>query len=152
MRIAAATLSAVAALALMVAVPSAQEHPQEHPSGEKSKKSMNIQVLSKAIHGYVESDSELKGGYFLVYDPVAKKALPLKLDKVHEDKLATLGGGVYFACADFKAPDGTVYDLDVFMKGKPGHLEPTDVSIHKVAGEPRYTWKEEGGVWKKVDA
>ena len=36
------------------------------------------------------------------------------------------------------------------MKG-PGKdkLEVTEVSIHKEGGKERYTWYEEGGIWKK---
>jgi hypothetical protein len=137
------------AMILLAGVSAAQEHP-EHPSNDAKKESVTIEMLSKAINDYVQSDSKLKGGYFLVYDPVAEKPLRLTLDKVHEDKLATLGNDVYFACADFKAADGRVYDLDIFMKGGMGHLEATDVSIHKVAGEPRYNWTQDNGVWKKV--
>lgn len=143
----------VAAVAMIVlaAASGAQEHP-EHPTDDKANEPVTIEMLSKAIAEYVETDSKLKGGYFLVYDPVAETPLRLTLDKVHEDKLATLGNGVYFACADFKAADGRIYDLDIFMKGNGGGLDPTEVSIHKVSGTPRYNWTEENGVWKKVTA
>ncbi|MDH3197602.1 MAG: hypothetical protein OEO21_05115 [Candidatus Krumholzibacteria bacterium] len=152
MRLCHAAITAVMALALCVAAPRAQEHPQEHPSDKKATETVTIEMLSKAIANYVETDSKLKGGYFLVYDPVAESTLRLTLHKVHEDKLATLGDGVYFACADFKAPDGRLYDLDIFMKGDAGDLGASDVSIHKVEGKPRYGWAEEKGVWKKVAA
>lgn len=128
------------------------EHPSEHPTkSEKSEKAVTTAMLAEAIQDYVAADSKLKGGSFLVYDPVEKKPLQLTLAKVHEDKLATLGGGVYFACADFESTDGTVYDLDIFMKDDDGNLETTDVSIHKVDGQPRYTWREDDGVWRKVE-
>ncbi|MBI3871852.1 MAG: hypothetical protein HY304_02110 [candidate division Zixibacteria bacterium] len=133
----------------------AQEHP-EHPQNpaaglEKKKDTVTIPMLSKAIHDYVADDAKLKGGFFLVFDPQDKKVLQLTLAKVHEEKLATLGNGVYFACADFQASDGHLYDLDVFMKGSDKNLETTEVSVHKVDGKPRYNWSEKDGVWSKVD-
>jgi len=129
------------------------EHPAgEHPKGSKkgSHADVNMKQLAKAIERYVAKDSALKGGYFLVYDSVTKKTLELKLDKVHKKRLAKVGHGVYFACADFKATDGITYDLDVFMKGSSAdHLRVTEVSIHKVDGNARYGWVEKKGIWSK---
>jgi hypothetical protein len=48
-----------------------------------------------------------------------------------------------------KATDGTTYDIDFFMSGKPGGMKVTETSVHKVNGKPLSNWKE-GGVWKKV--
>jgi hypothetical protein len=133
----------------------AQEHP-EHPEKKKEAaqveetKPMTLDELADAITEYIGEDAKLKGGYFLVYDTTDKKPLALQLDKVHKDRLASLGGGVYFACTDMKAADGTLYDLDFLMKRMEDEIEPTEVSIHKKAGKPRYGWKEEDGVWKKV--
>jgi hypothetical protein len=125
--------------------PTEKEHP-EHPE-EKTEASLTIEQLAQAINDYVRDDARAKGGFFLVYDPVAKKSLVLTLDRVHEERLSGLGGGVYFACADFTSPEGTVYDIDVFMKEAEAGLEATEVHVHKVDGKPRYTWKEQGGVW-----
>jgi hypothetical protein len=78
------------------------------------------------------------------------KDLALDLIRVHDDLLASLDGGKYFACVDMKATDGTIYDIDFFMAGQPGSMRVTETSVHKVNGKPLYNWKEEGGVWKKV--
>jgi hypothetical protein len=78
------------------------------------------------------------------------KDLALDLIKVHDDRVASLGNGKYFACVDMKAADSTTYDIDFFMTGKPGAMKVTETSVHKVNGKPLYNWKEEGGVWKKV--
>ena len=126
-----------------------KEHP-EHPEHPEDKASMTVDGLAEAIIAYIEMDSELKGGFFLVYDGVDKKPLQLKLVKVHQDKLASLGDGVYFACTDMKASDGTLYDLDFFMKQTDHGLKTTEVAVHKKSGEPRYGWKETDGIWKKV--
>jgi len=78
------------------------------------------------------------------------KNLALNLVRVHDDRLANVGGGKYFACVDMKAADGTIYDIDFFMAGRPGSMTVTETSVHKINGKPLYNWKEQGGVWKKV--
>jgi hypothetical protein len=159
---------AVVALVIFVLATSAlaQEHP-EHPKEKKEKaepakekkeqaehpksaEKMTLNELADAITRYIEHDSKLKGGYFLVYDGEEKKPLLLRLEKVHKERLSSLGGGVYFACTDMRSSDGTVYDLDFFMKRNEDGIETTEVAIHKKAGKPRYGWKEQNGVWKKV--
>ena len=144
-------LSIVAA-ALMAAAPALpQQHPTEQPKEGSEKEELTADELADAIEAYIEDDADLKGGYFLVFDSVDKKPLALTLDKVHRDKLASIGNGVYFACTDMKATDGTAYDVDVFMvEDEDEVLQTTDIGIHKKAGKTRYTWKEEGGVWKKI--
>ncbi|OGC75124.1 MAG: hypothetical protein A2145_02230 [candidate division Zixibacteria bacterium RBG_16_40_9] len=126
----------------------AQEHP-EHPKGTAKKETPSITTadLAKAIKNYVEEDSKLKGGYFMIYDPTIKKSLELTLTKVHEDKLSQTGENVYFACSDFKASNGKMYDLDFFMKQGENSLMVTEISIHKEEGKPRYSWAEEKGLW-----
>jgi hypothetical protein len=122
------------------------EHPQEHP---KAAVTVTKEMMAEAITGYINKDTALKGGYFCVYDAQAKAPLALKLDKVHQDKLAKVSEGLYFACSDFQATDGKMYDLDFFMKPTDHGLEVSEVMIHKEAGKPRYGWVEENGVWKR---
>jgi len=151
---------------------SAQEHPQETKSmkktqGSDTKQEMKQKAseehpnqatteitkasLAKAITDYVNREAKLKGGYFMFYDAQEGKSIALKLQEVHKERLAKVAEDVYFACADFKATDGTMYDLDIFMKGKSvDHLQVTEISLHKKKGKPRYTWTEENGMWKKV--
>jgi hypothetical protein len=127
------------------------EHP-EHPEHPEGHAEVTIERLAGAIEAWVAWDSKLHGGNFLVWDPEQKKTLELSLDKVHRERLSALGDGVYFACADFKAKDGAVYDLDVFMSGGSSPFEnlwPTEVLVHKKDGAARYTWHEENGNWKR---
>ena len=126
-----------------------QEHPAEHPHEAKSK--VTKDSLEKAIKDYVKTDSVLKGGYFLVYDKVDKKPLVLTLQKVHKDRLSKVSNGVYFFCADFKTPDGLVYDLDIFMKDGAHGLETTEVVVHKKNGKARYGWVEKDGIWSRKE-
>ena len=123
------------------------EHPQEHPTSDKAE--LTKESLADAIADYVSRDSELKGGFFLVYDNEQGKALALKLEKVHKDRLAALGDSVYFACADFSATDGSTYDLDIFMKESEAAMDVYNISVHKKNGAARYNWVEKDGIWSK---
>ncbi len=128
-----------------------QEHPEEHPTeGEKSAAgAVTKEVMAEAIKSYIQNDVTMKGGYFLVYDAKANTPLALTLEKVHRDRLSKVSEGLYFACTDFKASDGKMYDLDFFMKATDKGLQVSEIMIHKEAGTPRYGWVEEGGVWKR---
>jgi hypothetical protein len=127
------------------------EHPKskEHPEHPEEAIKVDIEVMAAAITEYVENDMKLKGGYFFVYDPVSKKPLQLTLSKVHKERLAQVGENLYFACSDFNADGGKVYDLDFFMEAQEHKLVVTEVMIHKEDGTPRYSWYEEDGVWKR---
>ena len=125
------------------------EHPAEHPKESGGKVTVTKDELADAIEVYVKEASTAEG-YFVVNDEEAGKELKLTLDKVHRKRLSRVGEGLYFACADFKNIDGTIYDLDVFMKGTAkDNLSFSKFSVHKEAGKERYTWYEEGGVWKR---
>ena len=134
-----------------------KEHPaeeaegeKEHPAAQSATKAVTKEELADAIEDYVSKDAGLKGGYFLVYDQEADTTLALTLELVHKARLSRIAADVYFACADFKTPEGKTYDLDVFMKGTAkNNLQVTEVIVHKEEGEPRYTWYEEGGIWKR---
>lgn len=131
----------------------AQEHPKEHPkekAKEPSKESANVvskESLGEAIAGYIHTDSELKGGYFIYYDKKTKKPLILTIDKVHKDKLAKVNEDKYFACTDFKDVDGQTYDMDFFMTSTEAGLQVSEIMLHKVQGKPRYGWYEQDGLW-----
>ena len=134
----------------------AAEHP-EHPkkTAEHPKKGEEKEVttaeISTGIKKHIESETK-KSSDGKFHAKHENKDLALDLVKVHDDRLSSLGGGKYFACVDMKATDGTTYDIDFFMTGKPGNMKVTETSVHKVNGKPLYNWKEEGGVWKKVKA
>jgi hypothetical protein len=134
-------------------IASAQEHPREHPSEHPASKKAAVtkETLAAAITDYVNKESELKGGYFLFFDREQDKPLALRLDKVHQDRLSTLGDDVYFACADFEDTGGDMYDLDIFMKKGTSGFDVTDISLHKKNGEARYDWIEKDGIWSKQE-
>ena len=62
-----------------------------------------------------------------------------------------VGEDIYFACADFNAENGKVYDLDIFLHGtNTDNLTVTEISVHKENGTARYGWQEENEIWKKI--
>jgi len=136
----------------MVSLSFMGEHPEhpEHPS--KKTAEVSAQAVGKAVAEFIASDAKLKGGKFMVYDASANEVLQLDLLKIHMDRLTGLGNDTYFACADFQASNGKVYDLDIFMNGKStDDLSVTEISVHKEEGAERYGWQEKRGVWVKVN-
>jgi hypothetical protein len=140
--------------ATLLAAEHPAEHPVEHPKPPARPKPVLVpltkETIAASIKGYVDWDTDLKGGYFLIYDKENEEVLMLTLDKVHKDRLSKTGPTIAFACCDFKTPDGKLYDLDFWMRQAPEGLKVTEVMVHKEAGEPRYNWKQEEGIWKRV--
>ena len=125
------------------------EHPSEHPTTVKSQK-LTISQLSESIEGYIQEDVELKGGFF-VFDVKNDEVLNLTLSKIHKERLSNIGNDTYFACADFQASNGKIYDLDVFMMGKSqDDLKVTEINVHKENGVARYGWQNQSGIWIKI--
>jgi len=94
----------------------AQEHPGkpvEHLGKPAAK--VTAEDIRKGIQAYIAKDTQLKGGYFLIWDGQAKRPRVLQLVRVH-DKLNKLTAAdyerlfktkapaaeVYFACCDFR--------------------------------------------------
>ena len=125
------------------------EHPSEHPTTIKSPK-LTISQLAESIEKYIEQDVKLKGGFF-VFDVKNNEILNLTLLKIHKERLSNIGNDTYFACADFQASNGKVYDLDVFMTGKlQNNLVVTEINVHKESGMARYGWENSHGIWVKI--
>ena len=126
------------------------EHPSEHPTTRKESK-LTISDIAVSIENYIQNDMNLKGGFF-VYDKNNKEILDLTLTKIHKERLSNIGGDTYFACADFKASNGKIYDLDIFMTGKSqDNLDITEINVHKENGNARYLWENKQGIWVKVN-
>ena len=125
------------------------EHPSEHPTAAKLPK-LTISQLAESIEKYIQQDVELKGGFF-VFDVKKGEVLNLTLSKIHKERLSNIGNNTYFACADFQASNGKVYDLDVFMMGKSqDDLIVTEINVHKENGVVRYGWQNQSGIWIKI--
>ena len=128
--------------------PEHPEHP-EHPTTKKEPQ-LTVEALAISIENYIQNDVNLKGGFF-VYDKDKKELLTLTLTKIHKERLSNIGGDTYFACADFSASNGNIYDLDIFMKGKSqSNLVVTEINVHKENGTARYLWENQQDIWVKV--
>ena len=129
--------------------PEHPEHP-EHPTTKKEPQ-LTVEALAISIENYIQNDVNLKGGFF-VYDKDKKELLTLTLTKIHKERLSNIGGETYFACADFSASNGNIYDLDIFMTGKSKeNLDVTEINVHKENGQARYMWENQNGIWVKVN-
>ena len=127
--------------------PEHPEHP-EHPTTKKEPQ-LTVEALAISIENYIQNDVNLKGGFF-VYDKDKKELLTLTLTKIHKERLSNIGGDTYFACADFSASNGNIYDLDIFMTGKSqDNLVVTEINVHKENGKARYHWENQKGIWIK---
>jgi hypothetical protein len=133
-----------------------QQQQQQLPQGITTSSQSAIQTieasqadiaagLKKYIDNYAKKSADKK--FHVRY---AGKDLSLDLIRVHDDRLSSLGAGKYFACVDMKGTDGRIYDIDFFMALRPGKLNITETSVHKINGKPLYNWKEENGIWKKA--
>ena len=134
-------------VALLPAVALAAEHggtplgggAAEHP-GEK----ITSRSVKKAITDHVKGLTTRSKGVLTIKDDKLGKEWKLKLDKVHDPvrRFEKEGQTIYFACSDFKALDGKdILDIDFWMVEKDGKLKVIDTKIHKVNGEPRYTYE-----------
>ncbi len=109
----------------------------------------SIDDIAAGIEKHIAEQSKANGGYFKLVH--RGKELSLQLVRVHLEYLAALKDGVSFACVDLVGTDGPVYDVDFFMKGRPGAMTVTDTSVHKIDGRPLYLWQQkQDGTWGKV--
>jgi len=107
--------------------------------------------IAKGIKKHIEERTQKDGGKFRIKDE--NRELSLTLVKVHNDKLANLGKGLYFACVDLKGDDGVIYDVDFFLAGDPAAMKVTETMLHKINRRPRYGWEmDSNGTWVKVPA
>jgi len=130
-----------------------QEHPKEHPKQEQPMaKAVSTETLEKAIKDRIAEKAKANGGKFPVQDTVLKKTWQLDLVRVHSDKLTQLDDKTYFACVDFKADDGTLVDVDFYMKSDNGKMTLADTTVHKINGKPRFNYEKKGNFWERVPA
>jgi len=103
----------------------AQEHPgkpAEHPGkpvehpGKPAAK-VTAEDIRKGIQAYINKDTQLKGGYFLIWDDQAKRPRVLQLVRVHE-KLNKLTAAEYERLFKTKAPASEVYAVQALKAVK----------------------------------
>ena len=91
----------------------------------------------EAVRSAIQAHIDAAGRTLEVEDPTRDRAaVTLAFDHVHE-RVKDTSGGRRLACVDFEAADGTVYDVDYYVRASDGGGEPVveDVVLHKVEGE-----------------
>ncbi|TVR41918.1 MAG: transglutaminase domain-containing protein [Cryomorphaceae bacterium] len=128
--------------------PETAQNPAATPA-ESSPRKASVAEIEEGIRHYIDRVSELHGGVFPV--PYQDDTLLLRLVRVHTEYLSNLGPGRQFACVDLVDLSGDVYDVDFFLSGKPGSMEVTETTVHKLNGKPFYTWKQQKDkTWKRL--
>lgn len=112
--------------------------------------SISIHDIARAIKRHIEVETEAGNGVFNL--PHDDRVLELRLIRIHMEYLANLGDGVQFACVDLVERDGTVYDVDFFLRGTdPDALTVTETIVHKIDGRPLYAWEQKPDkTWHRV--
>ncbi len=107
-----------------------------------------IPQIQAGIERYI-AEASRSSGYFKISS--GGKSYDFKLVRVHTEYLASLGHGRHFACVDLVDLSGDVYDVDFFMRGRPGAMTVTETTLHKLNGIPFYTWEQDADQsWKRV--
>jgi hypothetical protein len=121
------------------------EHPGkavEQPKAEHPGKPITAAFVKKSIEDHVKAQS--KDGVFTLHDDKLMKDWRLKLAKVHDPVRAFEKDGktYYFTCVDLQSVGSNdVLDVDFWMAPEGDKLAVTDTKIHKLNGEPRYTYE-----------
>jgi len=135
-------------LAFLVSIPlcgtgAAAEH-GGNPLSEHPGKAVTARSVKNAIKDHVKAVAGRNNGVFAISDDKLKKEWRLKLDKIHDPvrRFEKDGKTIYFACSDFKSTEGNdVLDIDFWIVENSGKMEVIDTRIHKVNGEPRFTYE-----------
>ena len=120
---------------------SAVEHPGKAVESEKPKV-----IMARMVKQFIKShvNSVATKGVFVVRDEKLNKEWRLKLDKIHDPvrMFEKEGKTIYFTCSDFRSADSKdILDVDFWLVPKGDGLEVIDTKIHKVNGEPRYSYE-----------
>ena len=100
-------------------------------------------LYALAVRRHVRGIVAASKGVFSLKDDVLKKRWVLKLKRIHQNRLVSLGQGRYFTCVEFSETEGDeVVDADIYAaEGKDGwKVERT--LIHAVDGVARFAYDE----------
>lgn len=124
--------------------------PKSESVGKVAEPRIEIAEIEEGIKAFIAQKTSENNGVFPVKDE--NHDLKMKLVRVHTEYLSNLGPEEHFACVDLVDESGDVYDVDFFMKGKPGEMTVTQTTVHKLNGKPFYSWKQnkEDKTWYRV--
>jgi hypothetical protein len=97
--------------------------------------------IRQTIRDFI-AQTEQEEGAFTIDDEMTGATRILALDRVHDRVGKT--GDFYYSCTDMlDASTGELLDLDFDVEAAEGMLNVVDVRIHKVNGQPRYTYDDQ---------
>ena len=90
----------------------------EHPGISTTHRDAMQKVMAK----HIQERTELNGnGKYPMFDPDSRSLVQLEFEEFHDSVEIRGRTTPYFvSCADFVAPDGTMYDIDFFISTKYG--------------------------------
>ncbi len=91
-------------------------------------------AIQKAMGQHIQRMSESNGnGKYPMFDPETRSLVQLEFKKLHDSvELKGRANQYFVSCADFVAPDGTLYDLDFFLSMK---HDVVSVLVHSKNGQ-----------------
>lgn len=100
----------------------------------------SAEQIRQTIRDHIRS-IEQNDGAFTMKDGVTGATRTLQLVRVHERVGKT--GSFYYSCTDMRdVKSGELLDLDFDVDAADRQLHVTDVRIHKVEGQARYTYDD----------
>ena len=100
----------------------------------------SAEQIRQTIRDFIELKERVEGAV-TVEDEATKRTRSLKLEQVHERVGKT--GQLFYSCADMRdLSTGELLDLDLDVEAKEDQLQVVAFRIHKVNGQPRYTYNE----------
>ena len=129
------------AVAVSAAEHGGKEHGGQKHAGQEVKTEPSAEEIRQTIQSHVQGTVQQEGA-LTIDDPVTGTTRRLDFVRVHDRVGKT--GDLYYSCTDMKdAQTGELLDLDFDVDASSGTPEVVDARIHKVAGEPRYTYDEQ---------
>ncbi|TDQ18962.1 transglutaminase superfamily protein [Algoriphagus boseongensis] len=136
-------------IVILVFILASCSKPEEKITTSPKPPRIAITEIEAGIKAYIDAKTLENGGIFPVKDE--NHDLKMKLVRVHTEYLSNLGPESHFACVDLVDESGDVYDVDFFMNGKPGEMDVTQTTVHKLNGKPFYSWKQKTDkTWYRV--
>ena len=120
----------------------AKEHggATQERGGKAVKAEPSAEQIRQTIRSYVQGTVQ-KTGVFPIKDPVTSTTRNLEFVRVHDRVGKT--GSLYYSCTDMRdQKTGELLDLDFDVNATGERLTVVDQRIHKVNGQPRYTYDE----------
>ncbi|MBI4539399.1 MAG: hypothetical protein HY704_07820 [Gemmatimonadetes bacterium] len=91
------------------------------------------QATAEAVRAAITAHIRANDDQLTVNDPRTGQPLILAFDYVHDGVEGTAGGR-QVACVDYRAPDGTVFDIDYYVDPREGY-QVEDVVVHLAGDE-----------------